>query len=376
MSLEDDFHKCVLADDVTTFESLFNKYETAELLSHIKSKLYSITMHSALKILEKSLKIPTVLAAIKLDRSLRESLLYNAARHDNSVSVLNLLLEHQEFVDDVIQDPLAVIKSATANTFFADILQRVQEITSVTDLIDEHCESLWLQAMYDTYGKSQACKRLLEFPSVFDFVDSEIYPGNPGSRRFLNTQFMEYYFKRLQARIAEFNNTNSNGSMRFDVSGAQESRLCYLILRNLISTYQKREEIRKEIQSMQQDESSKSVKFSYYWAHSLSRQFKAPEINIHLHRIQLLLSMPSVRRKAADNNNELLRMVVGRGELIELEKLLLGVELVQARRKEFPIDAQYEINNPINFKSQYLASHRNSDAARQRRERILRIAVV
>lgn len=363
MSLKDDFDDVIRADDLTKFNALLNDNPATETLPIVIDNIsHSMILHGAITILQKTIKIPTVLEKIKTDSAFRKSMLHNAVRHDNSVAFLNLLLEQPEFVNDVMEDPVDVLKDATGSIFFADILQRVQELTPVTHFIDAFCESFWYIAMYSVGGKREACKRLLEFPSVFDYVDCEIYPGNPGSREFLNTEFMEYYFKRLQQRITEFNNADSTNRKCFDVSGSQEGQLGYFILRNLISTYAKREEIRQQVQ--QNNFTTRRTKLTQFWSLPFA---SATPANVHLERINLLLTLPSVRRKAANNNNELLRMASGFKHQ-DIVSILRDIDVVAAHCREFYIDPLNEAKNPIDFRAQYLEKYPDSETARNVRE--------
>lgn len=384
MALTDDVHKAILEDDLEKFNSLLYKNNETDMLDIIIEKInHTILVQGAVKILQKCLRIPAVFQRIQQDAELRKTMLICAVGSDNgsSLAVLNLLLEYPNFVDHIKRDSLEIIKGATQNKLFANILQLVQEIleypeakateteepkiNGVTQIIDANCDSFW-ESVY--YGSVAARNRLLEFPSIFDLVDCDLIPGNPNLREFLNTEFMEYYFSRLQQRMAEFNNTYGDDRKYFDVSGPQEARLGYLILRNLISTYPIRDEIRKDVQREQQEKSAADHKSTYSWAYSLYRSFrtKTPPVNVHLQRIKLLLTLPSVQRRATHNNNELLRMAVGMTNSFDddLITALLGMEEVKSHYRTFPINIQHEKQNPINLRDRYLEQHPGFESAR------------
>ncbi len=360
MPLEDEFHQCAVNDDVTKFDGLLRNNEAAVTLPIVTDKLHTMALHGALKVLERALKIPTIVEIIINDPALRKILLEHAAGHNNGLAILNLLLEYPEFVGDVERNPFEILFAATSNKSFALVLQRVQAITAIADCIEASDNLLWLNA-YVAECNHDAINRLLEFPDVFEYVDSVLDPKRSEGPGNLNMRFMEYYFTGLQQRIVAFGSRPRFSNTVFDVSGSEEARLGYLILRNLIRTYADREEIREGVRFIKDHEAQHHKSVTYYWAKSLHKAFATPE-NIHLQRIKLLLTLPSVRRRVNDNDNELLRMAIKMGKRQEIIALLSAVNTVESNTEGPSID----------LKAQYRATHPRPETQRYEQKHALR----
>jgi hypothetical protein len=356
MTIIDQLRRCITQDNIIDFNRLIVQVDgDAQRDSMIIQLLSPIAVHRAINILNRILEYPLILRHIANDPQNIDCMLMPATTH-GSILIVNRLLEIPIFLDYVIAHPYEIIMAATGQFSHNSpaVLNRFIELTEIGDCIAAWDNQAFICAR--AYGNLATSNRLLEFPDVFDFVDS-CYDKQHTTGDCISS-FMEYYFTKLNKRMTEFSKANDNLAFNVD---AREAKLCFLILRNLIKTYFQREALRQraiitvERAAIRKPQTMLTkARFSVNHLRELIR----PRIeNVHLKRITQLLALPAMQTLAHNNNNQLLRLAIGLGGRHEIVNLLRNVVAIKEHENIHPIDEENERNNPIDFVQQYTLTH-------------------
>lgn len=355
----DKIHNAILADNLSEYKLILDGIGNAqEQIEIVKDSLYGIVLHGAISILGHALTNHYIIDYLANDDDVLDSLLDRAIK-SKKVAVLNMLLEMPIFRDAILKYPKSYISAAATST--VPVLEQVIQSIQIEDNLDAFDNIAFISALVDC---NRSIKNyLLQFPNVFEFVDSEYEYGADYIAKFL-----EDYFPKLESRIKLFKASNKEAI--FDVD-SKEAKLGFLILRNLIKTYHKRDELKMK--------AAFSRRFMRDWnANSDLQKFKnrtkdlifsciPDNTNVHLKRIKLLLAIPSINTIAHSYDNQLLRLAIGlhnsRGlyrideDREEIIKLLRNVKNIVALEEQHPIDVQFAVENPIDFKALYKKSY-------------------
>lgn len=339
MSIKDQIYECVMNDKIASFERLLAKNDINLLLPIILEHLYSIAMFSSLSILNKVLELNEVQEHLENNLNTREHLFFAVITH-STMPVINRILELPIFVKMLTNDPCYVLLAAAKNRSAGpDMFEKMKLLVTIDDYITANNNQIWLTAHIE-HNYAVVNKLLELFPAVFEYVDS-VDPRHSSGQDYINTRFMEYYFTALNTRIDQWpaSITGSNIRVSFDV-GANEAKLCYLMLKTLIRTYADREKISNKVKLIDKRKNKKTVESYGYGVFFINSRHMPSRENIHLSRIKQLLAIPSVRRKAADNENQLLKMALSLGDD--------GNELVTVLRR-IGVIRDYEAECPVNL---------------------------
>lgn len=321
MSLKEQIDDCVKNNNLVVFSSLLAKHKLEELLPILCDNLFHIALFNAYVIANRVLEIPEVIEFLRANNLQRNTFIHTAMRSVDA-AFMSRLLEIDFICVDIINNQHEYVLAVTENRNFApeifDILKNM--INLEENLTANNCQAWYCAHVHYCYA---AMNKMLELsPTIYEQVDAQD-PKHHSGQDYINCRFMEYYFTKLNQRMAD--------AVAFDVNH-KEAKLCYLILKTLVRTYPERDRIQNQVHliariSSHVNENSLLFKARESIKH-LYEQYAGKE-NIHLERIKKLLAIPSVRRRLADNDNLILKLAQGQcgvGSKVLVDALSIEVD--------------------------------------------------
>lgn len=285
---KDELYSCIRSDNIESFNRILTKSDADTLMPQILEQLYHVALFGAVSVLDKLLTIPAIEDHFKTNSAARRVFLLTAMLN-SGMPLITKIIETPFFNVDIIKEPYPYICELAKNYKCAP--QAISKIQNITDDVDQiitlHNNQIWINAFVARNDLAMNC--LLEFPNVFESVDLD--SNHSEWHEYLNTYFMEYYF-------AKFTETNLS---------EKEARLGYLVLRNLIRTYQDRDAIRQDVvKNIERDAAHHYPNtFVYRTTKTVSDfigNYISSKENVHAHRIEKLISIPAISLLAEFNN--------------------------------------------------------------------------
>lgn len=312
MPLREQLLTCMRTNNVEVFNQILDDNDTAALSPLMQDGLYQVALFSSAKILNRLLEIPAFIEHLSTIHASRGSFLSTAMSNSN-MAVLEIIFKTKLFYDDIVQDPYAAVLALASNRKSAPMaLKKLQDYINVDQYITQNNNQIWLTAFVN--GNYPAMNIFLEFPAVFESID--LNRTFREQREYIDTYFMEYYFKKLPNK---------------DLT-TQETELAYLVLQNLIRTYPQRDQIRQEVKMHAEREEDNRHSNTFFYRSSknlnhLRETYLSKPENVHAQRIEKLMCIPAVLLKAEKNS------AISRDTVLSAAKLILEESNLQPRSR-------------------------------------------
>jgi hypothetical protein len=340
--LQDRIHKSVLADDLDTFRSCLAELESdAHRHVAIIHALYAIVLHDSILIFDYVMNMAEVNEHILYTTICRDTL-FTTAINNGKNKILDRIHTLQIFRDYVAANPYEVIVGSTKGRA-ADQLNKMLLLTGIGDCVAAWDNQAFISARVN-YNDA-AANRLLEFPDVFDFVDSG-YDEQHTTGDCISI-FLAYYFPALEQRQKDFKRNNPH--LTFDVD-TREAELGRLIIRHLLRKYAADTSNLRPARASMLTRAIQTMRF-------MRDSFSVTGNDKQLQQITQLLKLPGVQAIAAANDNELLRRALILGQRDAIVTKLRAIESVRVYELANPIDLAYARVNILSLEEQYRATH-------------------
>ncbi len=307
---EQEFETTIRDGDIVKFEKFCNEDLQGVRLRLEDKHYFTVATFGHLCILNRVLDIPQSEEFICNPDTF--DTFFSTACLNASPDFIRRLLEIDTFVTilKMKADKYLPALGGNVHEHMVDLLPEI--IWCITrDIFKQNAIQMWLSANA-VANSSMSCK-LLEFPYVFEMVVSQD-PFRFSGPSFISHQFIPKYMQSLQLRKREFISSNQHDNPTFDV-GDEEGDLGVLILGRLLDTYPRRKEIQRHIKQLSnttrhplRKSSKNTIAFSFN-SRCTSAASCTKGSDKFLEWIQLLESIPTIKRKTSLKQTQTLKMV-------------------------------------------------------------------